>query len=388
MHKVFRPCSFSQKFRKAIFLFHQFDRETFSDSYIPRPTPFATIFYQVSELKFGRKSPKMFFFAKTWFLGMEFFEFLSRSETINSFGSLWEGLEVNEGNMLSVGNRAGGSKPWAKFLSIYDFCPLGWMSVHQPVLEVEKPLIRNGAANSAPLLRFRHDGEYDGPCSLQSSVVSTTEVGSGIIEPQSMAIKSQNDGNYCVKGGVDSRSHFGPDAESGNFGVAVIRLCGNCCKVNHSKSENLVPNQIVAQSCNKHFRHQLLSTTQCLPKENQSELSTHLSAENVLSSSSSHAFSANNQNHSTSYVSSSDETRPRMLNGTSDNFVINGHPSPTWSPVCSRKTSQCKCDWIDLNVGGKIFKTTRLTLSKVPGSFLDCLCNNENLLSSHMDASG
>ena len=265
------------------------------------------------------------------------------------------------------------------------------MSVHQPVLEVEKPLIRNGATNSDPFVRFLNGREYDGPCCLQSSVVSTTELGSGIIEPQSMAIESQNDGNYCVKGGVDSRSHSGPDAESGNFGVTVTSLCGSCRKVNHSKSENLVPNQIVAQSCNKHFRHQLLSTTQCLPKENQSEFSTHtthLSAENVLSSSSSHAFSAHNQNHSSSYLSSSDETRQRMLNGTSDNFVLNGHPSPTSSPVCSRKTSQCKCDWIDLNVGGKIFKTTRLTLSKVPGSFLDCLCNNENLLSSHMDASG
>ncbi len=54
----------------------------------------------------------------------------------------------------------------------------------------------------------------------------------------------------------------------------------------------------------------------------------------------------------------------------------------------SRKGSQCGCDWVDLNVGGKIFKTTRMTLSKVPGSFLDCLCNNQNLLSSHVDQTG
>ena len=49
---------------------------------------------------------------------------------------------------------------------------------------------------------------------------------------------------------------------------------------------------------------------------------------------------------------------------------------------------QCSCDWVDLNVGGKLFKTTKMTLSKVPGSFLDCLCNNQNLISSHLDQNG
>lgn len=49
---------------------------------------------------------------------------------------------------------------------------------------------------------------------------------------------------------------------------------------------------------------------------------------------------------------------------TSDSFVVSGAPSPDPTKLpCDKK-------WITLNVGGKYFTTTRITLSKAPYSFL------------------
>ena len=45
--------------------------------------------------------------------------------------------------------------------------------------------------------------------------------------------------------------------------------------------------------------------------------------------------------------------------------------------ICQQNASNCNKNWVRLNVGGKIFVTTRTTLCKDPQSFLFRLCQDD-----------
>ena len=266
------------------------------------------------------------------------------------------------------------------------------MSVHQPVREVDEPLLNNGAVSQGPPGVRVHDGGYVAEYSLQSSIVVNGE------QSDNRPCSNTDSARHCIqpKDNPSTRGIIEVCVGSQNGSLIaepVVNCCGNCLTVSHDGSDNLAlqPNQTAAQSNDIHFSHELSSNTQCL-LENQSEVPTHLkdlSMDNTSSSSSSHSIFTDTEGLSASEILSNgrrDSNRITMT-GAIEQLKFNGQPSPNASPVHSAQR-KCKFDWIDLNVGGKVFKTTRLTLSKVPGSFLDCLCNNENLLSSHMDSSG
>lgn len=58
------------------------------------------------------------------------------------------------------------------------------------------------------------------------------------------------------------------------------------------------------------------------------------------------------------------------------------------SPIARRDPGTGTSNWIRLNVGGKIFQTTRDTLMRVPGSFLYRLCQDDKRLPSVKDETG
>ncbi|KAK5983901.1 Potassium channel tetramerization domain containing 5 [Trichostrongylus colubriformis] len=58
------------------------------------------------------------------------------------------------------------------------------------------------------------------------------------------------------------------------------------------------------------------------------------------------------------------------------------------SSLSRRDLSSTANNWIRLNVGGKIFQTTRDTLMRVPGSFLYRLCQDDKRLPSVKDETG
>ncbi|KJH43147.1 K+ channel tetramerization domain protein [Dictyocaulus viviparus] len=60
----------------------------------------------------------------------------------------------------------------------------------------------------------------------------------------------------------------------------------------------------------------------------------------------------------------------------------------TSSSLGRRELNNVASNWIRLNVGGKIFQTTRDTLMKVPGSFLYRLCQDDKRLPSVKDETG
>uniref|UniRef100_A0A8L8JUE6 BTB domain-containing protein n=1 Tax=Heligmosomoides polygyrus TaxID=6339 RepID=A0A8L8JUE6_HELPZ len=60
----------------------------------------------------------------------------------------------------------------------------------------------------------------------------------------------------------------------------------------------------------------------------------------------------------------------------------------TSSPLPRRDLNSTTSNWIRLNVGGKIFQTTRDTLMRVPGSFLYRLCQDDKRLPSVKDETG
>uniref|UniRef100_A0A0K0DEB5 BTB domain-containing protein n=1 Tax=Angiostrongylus cantonensis TaxID=6313 RepID=A0A0K0DEB5_ANGCA len=58
------------------------------------------------------------------------------------------------------------------------------------------------------------------------------------------------------------------------------------------------------------------------------------------------------------------------------------------SAIARRDACSATSNWIRLNVGGKIFQTTRDTLMRVPGSFLYRLCQDDKRLPSVKDETG
>ncbi|CAD5216256.1 unnamed protein product [Bursaphelenchus okinawaensis] len=62
--------------------------------------------------------------------------------------------------------------------------------------------------------------------------------------------------------------------------------------------------------------------------------------------------------------------------------------SSSTATVNSEPTTARIHSWVRLNVGGKIFMTTRQTLCREPTSFLARLCQNDELLTSEKDESG
>ncbi|WKY03583.1 hypothetical protein Q1695_004941 [Nippostrongylus brasiliensis] len=63
-------------------------------------------------------------------------------------------------------------------------------------------------------------------------------------------------------------------------------------------------------------------------------------------------------------------------------------PLESSSSLPRRDTNTSTSNWIRLNVGGKIFQTTRDTLMRVPGSFLYRLCQDDKRLPSIKDETG
>ncbi|VDK61196.1 unnamed protein product [Cylicostephanus goldi] len=64
------------------------------------------------------------------------------------------------------------------------------------------------------------------------------------------------------------------------------------------------------------------------------------------------------------------------------------HSSQWPQSIDRRDLGNSSSNWIRLNVGGKIFQTTRDTLMKVPGSFLYRLCQDDKRLPSVKDETG
>ncbi|ETN82732.1 K+ channel tetramerization domain protein [Necator americanus] len=64
------------------------------------------------------------------------------------------------------------------------------------------------------------------------------------------------------------------------------------------------------------------------------------------------------------------------------------HSREWQQPMDRRELGSSSNNWIRLNVGGKVFQTTRDTLMKVPGSFLYRLCQDDKRLPSIKDETG
>ncbi|CAI5456784.1 unnamed protein product [Caenorhabditis angaria] len=78
-----------------------------------------------------------------------------------------------------------------------------------------------------------------------------------------------------------------------------------------------------------------------------------------------------------------DFTNETSSSSSSEKFVDVEMPNATSSSNTSRSSS-----WVRLNVGGRIFQTTRSTLMREPGSFLYRICQDELGLSTDKDETG
>ncbi|XP_075248912.1 uncharacterized protein LOC142341668 [Convolutriloba macropyga] len=178
--------------------------------------------------------------------------------------------------------------------------------------------------------------------------------------------------NYCQNGTTNNSEYDGVNARSQNL-INSFMLSQSA---NSNGTCPIADSAITTTPCSLNF---CAHCSRASPNHLNGRVTEGLTVQSYRPISNHQALSTSQANGDGSILS----------NGVSENGELrktaNNHPGSSHS---SRKPSQCSCDWVDLNVGGRIFKTTRLTLSKVPGSFLDCLCNNQNLLSSHVDQNG